>query len=118
VDGLTLAPPKGKRLTCRRVHEPVTHKQKAKGILALLNRKPQKGKAMTDDTATSRSKRHFESDFEPAAPSGSGIDIQATLRQAVALEYIAYHMGQIDKKLDRLIEASERLATSDPLAKL
>ena len=68
---------------------------------------------MTDDTATSRGKRHFENDFEPAAPSGSGIDIQAALRQATALEYIAYHMGQIDKKLDRLIEASERPGTID-----
>jgi hypothetical protein len=78
----------------------------------------QKGKAMTDDIAKSRAQRHFENDFEPAPPSGSGIDNQSALRQAAALEYIAYHMGQIDKKLDRLIEASERLAASDPLAKL
>lgn len=44
---------------------------------------------------------------------------QTELRGPVALEYIAFYMGRIDKKLDRLIEVLEKQipqerATNEP----
>jgi hypothetical protein len=46
-----------------------------------------------------RIKQYMESDFSP------GENLKVEYRVANALEYIAYHMGQINKKLDGISEA-------------
>ena len=50
----------------------------------------------------------MEADFLPA-PSPDTLS-QVDRRMANAAEYIAYHLGQIDKKLDRLIVLLETSA--------
>jgi hypothetical protein len=47
----------------------------------------------------------MERDYLPGSPLP-----QVEIRIANALEYMAYHMGQNGKKLDRLIAALERIA--------
>jgi hypothetical protein len=65
--------------------------------------------AMDRDVNKDSLKANMEADFLPD-PSPDTLS-QVDRRMANAAEYIAYHMGQIDKKLDRLItllEASAR----------
>ena len=57
-------------------------------------------------------RRRMDEDFLPA-PSSSALS-QNDGRMTDAAEYIAYHLGQIDKKLDRLIAILEASATSKP----
>jgi hypothetical protein len=54
------------------------------------------------------------SPFEPAAGSGAGIDVDAQLRIAHALEYIAAQIGQIRSKPRALsdLELARRIAYS------
>ena len=55
-------------------------------------------------------RRRMEDDFLPA-PSSSALS-QNDGRMTDAAEYMAYHLGQIDKKLDRLIAILEASAAS------
>lgn len=64
---------------------------------------------MAIDPGKERIKTAMEADFLPQ-PSPDTLS-QVDRRLTNAAEYIAYHLGQIDKKLDRLIallEASRR----------
>ena len=64
---------------------------------------------MDQDAVRQRIRASMETDFLPE-PSPDTLS-QADRRLVNAAEYIAYHLGQIDKKLDRLIvllEASTR----------
>ena len=54
-------------------------------------------------------RRRMDEDFLPE-PSSSALS-QNDGRMTDAAEYIAYHLGQIDKKLDRLIAILEASAT-------
>jgi hypothetical protein len=54
----------------------------------------------------------MEADFLPE-PSPDTLS-QVDRRMAKAAEYIAYHLGQIDKKLDRLIALLESSAKEKP----
>jgi hypothetical protein len=58
---------------------------------------------MLNDTSK---ERFAQSVSEPYSPSrtdtGSGIEVDATLRIAHALEYIAAQLGQINSKIDKL----------------
>ncbi|NJO22916.1 MAG: M20 family dipeptidase [Sphingomonadales bacterium] len=63
------------------------------------------GKDMFEET-----RRRMEGDFLPA-PSSSALS-QNDGRMTDAAEYMAYHLGQIDKKLDRLIAILEASAAS------
>lgn len=62
---------------------------------------------MSDET-----RRRMDEDFLPE-PSSSALS-QNDGRMTDAAEYIAYHLGQIDKKLDRLIAILEASATKKP----
>ena len=63
--------------------------------------------------SASAPKNPMNDEFVAATPrTGAGSDIDIALRQAVALEYIAFHIGKIDNKLDRLIAASERVGVA------
>jgi hypothetical protein len=55
-------------------------------------------------------KAAMESDFLPE-PSPDTLS-QVDRRMANATEYIAYHLGQMDKKLDRLIGLLEEAANA------
>ena len=56
-----------------------------------------------------RRKSYMEQDFDPGHyPSSMPLDI----RLSRAAEYAAYQLGQINRKLDRLVEAAERIAGS------
>jgi hypothetical protein len=55
-------------------------------------------------------KRAMEADFLPE-PSPDTLT-QVDRRMANAAEYVAYHLGQIDKKLDRLIALLEAAASA------
>jgi hypothetical protein len=56
-----------------------------------------------------RRKTYMEQDFDPGYyPSSMPLDI----RLSRATEYAAYQLGQINRKLDRLVEAAERIAGS------
>jgi hypothetical protein len=55
-----------------------------------------------------RVRADMEADFLPA-PSPDTLS-QGDRRLVNAAEYIAYHLGQIDKKIDRLIVLLERSA--------
>jgi hypothetical protein len=57
-------------------------------------------------------RRRMEADFLPQ-PSSSALS-QNDGRMTDAAEYMAYHLGQINKKLDRLIAILEASATSKP----
>jgi hypothetical protein len=54
---------------------------------------------------TERRKAYYEADFNPGYPRGTVPPPDA--RMAGAAEYAAYQLGQINRKLDRLIEALE-----------
>ena len=67
---------------------------------------------MTDpDVLQQRFAHRMSSDFQPIrdAPGIGGI-MTADARTAHAAEYTAYHLGQLNKKMDRLIAAIEVLA--------
>jgi hypothetical protein len=56
-----------------------------------------------------RRKTYLEQDFDPGYyPSSMPLDI----RLSRAAEYAAYQLDQINRKLDRLVEAAERIAVS------
>jgi hypothetical protein len=56
-----------------------------------------------------RRKAYMEQDFDPGYyPSSMPLDVRFSL----AAEYAAYQLGQINRKLDRLVEAAERIARS------
>jgi len=56
-----------------------------------------------------RRKGYLEQDFDPGYyPSSMPLDI----RLSRAAEYAAHQLGQINRKLDRLVEAAERIADS------
>ncbi len=57
-------------------------------------------------------RRRMNEDFLPE-PSSSALS-QNDGRMTDAAEYIAYHLGQIDKKLDRLIAILEASAPKKP----
>ncbi|HEX6611480.1 MAG TPA: hypothetical protein VF051_11940 [Hyphomicrobiaceae bacterium] len=57
------------------------------------------------DNMSDATKRRMEADFLPQ-PSSSALS-QNDGRMTDAAEYMAYHLGQIDKKLDRLIAILE-----------
>jgi hypothetical protein len=63
---------------------------------------------MQQDPVKQRIKADMEADFLPT-PSPDTLS-QVDRRMANAAEYIAYHLGQIDKKLDRLIVLLEASA--------
>jgi hypothetical protein len=63
---------------------------------------------MQQDPVKQRIKADMEADFLPT-PSPDTLS-QVDRRMANAAEYIAYHLGQIDKKLDRLIALLEASA--------
>ena len=65
---------------------------------------------MQQDPVKQRLKAEMEADFLPT-PSPDTLS-QVDRRMANAAEYIAYHLGQIDKKLDRLIVLLEASAQS------
>ena len=56
-----------------------------------------------------RRKTYMEQDFDPGYyPSSMPLDV----RLSRAAEYAAYQLGQINRNLDRLVEAAERIARS------
>jgi hypothetical protein len=63
---------------------------------------------MNDDVTRDHIRATMEADFLPE-PSPDTLT-QVDRRMANAAEYVAYHLGQIDKKLDRLIQLLERAA--------
>ena len=63
---------------------------------------------MNQDAVRQRIRADMETDFLPE-PSPDTLS-QADRRMINAAEYIAYHLGQIDKKLDRLIVLLEAAA--------
>jgi DNA-binding MltR family transcriptional regulator len=59
---------------------------------------------MSDEGARKRWEERSNSPFEPLlSRSGQGPDIDAALRVAYALEYIAAKLGQIDSKLGPIL---------------
>jgi len=57
-------------------------------------------------------KARYETDFDPGhTPERAP---PADLRLAIAAEYAAFQLGQINRKLDRLIAAAERIAGEQP----
>jgi hypothetical protein len=61
------------------------------------------------EALATRRKSYLEQDFDPGYyPSSMPLDI----RLSRAAEYAAYQLGQINRKLDRLVEAAERIARS------
>ena len=63
--------------------------------------------AEIEDEDLRRLEAHMKADFLPVQPRTGGAD--AAYRSAHALEYMAYHLGQVDRKLDRLIGLLEAL---------
>ena len=61
-----------------------------------------------DRDVSDRLRADMEADFLPD-PSPDALS-QIDRRMANAAEYVAYHLGQIDKKLDRLITLLENAA--------
>ena len=61
------------------------------------------------EALATRRRGYLEQDFDPGYyPSSMPLDI----RLSRAAEYAAYQLGQINRKLDRLVEAAERIADS------
>jgi len=67
---------------------------------------------MDREAVRQRIRADMETDFLPE-PSPDTLS-QADKRLVNAAEYIAYHLGQIDKKLDRLIVLLEGSAQTNP----
>ncbi|HXQ42069.1 MAG TPA: hypothetical protein VN821_12425 [Candidatus Udaeobacter sp.] len=66
--------------------------------------------AEIEDEDLKRLEAHMKADFLPVQPRTGGAD--AEYRSTHALEYMAYHLGQIDRKFDRLIGLLETLNAS------
>lgn len=67
---------------------------------------------MADLSTSERRKALYEADFQPQhAPDRTP---PPDARLAAAAEYAAYQLGQINRKLDRLIAATETLAKKQP----
>jgi len=66
---------------------------------------------MDRDAVRQRIRADMETEFLPE-PSPDTLS-QADRRMVNAAEYIAYHLGQIDKKLDRLIVLLEASAQTN-----
>jgi hypothetical protein len=64
--------------------------------------------ADTEDEDLKRLEARMKADFLPVQPRTGGSD--ASYRSTHALEYMAYHLGQLDRKVDRLIALLETLA--------
>jgi len=69
----------------------------------------QKGRDMADsdkgeEALASRRKLYMDQDFDPGHCS-----MPFDMRLALAAEYAAYQLGQINRKLERLIEAAEQI---------
>lgn len=60
-----------------------------------------------EEAVTARRKIYMERDFDPGHSS-----MPLEIRLALAAEYVAYQLGQINRKLDRLIEAAEQIGRS------
>lgn len=61
------------------------------------------------EALATRRKTYMEQDFDPGYyPSSMPLDV----RLSRAAEYAAYQLGQINRKLERLVEAAERIARS------
>jgi hypothetical protein len=60
-----------------------------------------------EEALATRRKLYLDRDFEPGH-SSMPFDMRLTL----AIEYAAYQLGQINRKLDRLIDAAEQIARS------
>jgi hypothetical protein len=67
---------------------------------------------MDHETIKARQRALYEADFEPRPSQGSSPSSDDRL--ANAAEYAAFQLGQVNRKLDRLIAAVERLAGSQP----
>ena len=52
--------------------------------------------------------------FRPVAPTGQPADVEAKLRIAAALEYIAAQLGQINARLQRAEEESAPAPVAPP----
>jgi hypothetical protein len=64
-------------------------------------KKAEEEQPMDRDATRHRTKADMETDFLPEASPDTLS--QADRRMVNAAEYVAYHLGQIDNKLDRLI---------------
>ncbi len=60
-----------------------------------------------EEASAARRKLYMERDFDPGHSS-----MPFEIRLALAAEYVAYQLGQINRKLDRLLEAAERTGRS------
>lgn len=58
-----------------------------------------------ESNLSERVRLRMERDFDPSG--GSPVAISAELRVANALEYIAYQLGQINRKMDKITAASD-----------
>jgi hypothetical protein len=63
-----------------------------------------------DKTTNERQRARYEADFDPGFTSKR--ILTPTARLAAAAEYTAFQLGQINRKLDRLTAAVERLVSS------
>lgn len=59
-----------------------------------------------DDILSERVRLKMERDFDPSG-GAPGIAISPELRVANALEYIAYQLGQINRKMDKISAGSD-----------
>lgn len=62
------------------------------------------------DLVEQRDRHRMEAEYKPISSAGRGFE--ADLRVADANEYIAFQLGQINRKMDALIAAIEKLAAS------
>jgi hypothetical protein len=60
-----------------------------------------------EEALAARRKLYMERDFDPGHSS-----MPFEIRLALAAEYVAYQLGQINRKLDQLIEAAEQIGRS------
>jgi len=63
-----------------------------------------------EDEDLKRLEAHMKADFLPVQPRTGGSD--ASYRSTHAFEYMAYQLGQMNRKLDRLIGLLETLNAS------
>jgi hypothetical protein len=62
-----------------------------------------------EEALDTRRKLYMTRDFDPGHSS-----MPFDMRLALAAEYAAYQLGQINRKLERLIEAAEQIGRSRP----
>jgi hypothetical protein len=64
---------------------------------------------MLNDTSKERFAQSVSEPYSPSRPeAGGGIEVDAALRIAHALEYIAAQLGQINSKIDKLTGKTDR----------